>query len=83
MAAKFSAWNLFKLISYGKFGFSRPDLDGNKLAKGMSLARKARKARDREMLLTKGRQLFFFEFKSVNPVLSSQVKHLLFALIST
>ena len=35
--AKFSAWNLFKLASYGKFGFSRPDLDGNKLAKGMCL----------------------------------------------
>ena len=32
--AKFSAWNLFKLASYGKFSFSRPDLDGNKLAKG-------------------------------------------------
>ena len=28
-------------IQYGKFGFSRPDLDGNKLAKGMYLARKA------------------------------------------
>ena len=38
--AKFSIWNLFKLTSYGKFGFSRPDLDGNKLAKGMYLARK-------------------------------------------
>ena len=29
------------LTSYGKFGSSRPDLDGNKLAKGMYLARKA------------------------------------------
>ena len=26
----------------GKFGFFRPDLDGNKLATGMSLARTAR-----------------------------------------
>ena len=33
------AWNLFKLASYGKFGFSRSDLDGNKLvAKGMCLS---------------------------------------------
>ena len=38
----FSAWKLFKLAFYGKFGFSRPDLDGNKLAKGMCLARKTR-----------------------------------------
>ena len=38
--AKFSTWNLFKLTFYGKFGFSRPDLDGNKLAKVMYLARK-------------------------------------------
>ena len=37
---------MVKLTSSGKFGFSRPDLDGNKLAKGMCLARKAR---DREM----------------------------------
>ena len=40
--AKFSAWNLFELAPYGKFGFSRPDLDGNKLAKGICLARKER-----------------------------------------
>ena len=46
--AKFSTWNLFKLASCGKFGFSRPDLDGNKLAKGMCLARKAR---DREVFI--------------------------------
>ena len=45
---EFSAWNLFELASYGKFGFSRPDLDGNKLAKGMCLARKAR---DREVFI--------------------------------
>ena len=32
--ANFSTWNSFKLTSYGKFGFSRPHLDGNKLAKG-------------------------------------------------
>ena len=36
------AWNLFELASYDKFGFSRPDLEGNKLAKGMCLGRKAR-----------------------------------------
>ena len=46
MEAKFSARNLFKLASYDKFGFSRPDLDGNKLAKRMYLVRKAR---DREV----------------------------------
>ena len=40
--------NLFKLASYCKFGFSRPDLDGNKLAKDMCLARKAR---DREVFI--------------------------------
>ena len=28
--------------SYSKFGFSRPDLNGNKLAKGMCLTRKVR-----------------------------------------
>ena len=38
--AKFSAWNLFELAFYSMFGFSRPDLDGNKLAKGMCLVRK-------------------------------------------
>ena len=32
MKAKVSAWNLFWLASYSKFGFSRPDLDGNKPA---------------------------------------------------
>ena len=42
MEAKFSVWNLFELASYGKFGFSRPDLDENTLAKGNCLARKAR-----------------------------------------
>ena len=38
------ASNLFKLAFYGKFGFSRPDLDGNKLAKGMYLARKVKRS---------------------------------------
>ena len=54
---KLSALNLFKLPPYCKFGFSRPDLDGNKLAKGMCLVRKAR---DREAFshCTEGRQLF-------------------------
>ena len=46
--ANFSAWNLFELASYGKFGFSRPDLDGKKLTKGMWLARKVR---DREAFI--------------------------------
>ena len=40
--AEFLEWNLFKLASNGKFGFSRPDFDGNMLAKGISLTRKAR-----------------------------------------
>ena len=48
MEVKFSAWNLIKLASYGKFGFSRPDLDGNKLAKGKRLGRKVR---DREVFI--------------------------------
>ena len=39
---------MFKLTSYGKFGFSRPDLDGNKLAERVCLARKAR---DREVFI--------------------------------
>ena len=30
---------LVQVTSYSKFGFSRPDIDGNKLAKGMCLAR--------------------------------------------
>ena len=30
---------LVQAASYGKFGFSRPDLDGNKLAKGMYVLR--------------------------------------------
>ena len=42
MEAKFSAQNLLELVSYGKFGFSKPDLDGNKPAKGKCLARKVR-----------------------------------------
>ena len=48
MEAKFSAWNLFKLASYGKFDFFRLDLDGNKLAISMCLARNAR---DREVFI--------------------------------
>ena len=39
---------LVQACIFGKFGFSRPDLDGNKLAKGMCLARKAR---DREVFI--------------------------------
>ena len=41
MEAKYLAWNLFKLASYGTFGFSRPDyLDGSKLANSLCFARK-------------------------------------------
>ena len=43
-----SAWNLFELASYRKFGFFRSDLDGKKLAKGMC---SARKVRDREVFI--------------------------------
>ena len=48
-----------ELLSYGKFVFS----SGNKLAKGMCLARKAR---DEKCLsnCTVGHQFLFFEFKS-------------------
>ena len=35
-----TCWSL--LVSDGKFGFFRPDLDGNKPAKGKRLARKVR-----------------------------------------
>ena len=58
-----STLNFFRLTSYGKFGLSRPDLDGNKLAKSMYLARKAR---DRECLssCTKGRHFGITEIKS-------------------
>ena len=48
MEAKFSAYNLLELVSFGKFGFSRPDLDGNKLAKGKCLVRQVR---DKEVLI--------------------------------
>ena len=43
-----SVLNLLELVSYGKFSFSRQDLDGNKPAKCMCLARKAR---DREVYI--------------------------------
>ena len=43
MEDNFSAWNFLKLVSYSKFGFSRPDLDGNKPAKGKYIAGKMRK----------------------------------------
>ena len=51
-----------KLTSCGKIGFSRPDIDGNKLVKGMCLARKAR---DREIILIVLRVVnysFLFDF---------------------
>ena len=37
-----------KIASHGKFGFSRPDLERNKLSKGMCLVRKVR---DRELFI--------------------------------
>ena len=37
-----SGLELLELVSYGKFGFSRPDLDGNKPGKGNCLATKVR-----------------------------------------
>ena len=39
---------ILKPESCGKFGFYRPDLDGNKLAEGMCLARKEK---DRELFI--------------------------------
>ena len=47
------------VASYDNFSFSRPDLDGNKLAKGMCLARKMR---DKEAFIcgTEGSQFFCF-----------------------
>ena len=40
--------NLLELVSYGKFVFSRLDLNGNKPAEGKCLARKVR---DREVFI--------------------------------
>ena len=50
---------------HGMFGFSRPDLDGNQLAKGICLARKAR---DIEVLSGVLRVVIFdfLKFKSVS-----------------
>ena len=41
---KLSSWPriFLELVSYGKFDFSRPDLDGKKPAKGKGIVRKAR-----------------------------------------
>ena len=47
-------WNLFKLASYGKFVFSRPNLDGNKLC----LARK----REIEKCLSSRPRVVIFDF---------------------
>ena len=78
MEAKFSTLNLFKLTSYGKFGFSRPYLDGNKLAKGMYLAGKVR---DREefIKLYQGSSIILF-FKLLNYV-KSAVKGLILIVL--
>ena len=48
MEAKLLAWNLLELVSYGKFSFSRPDLDGNEPGKGKCIVTKAR---DREVFI--------------------------------
>ena len=45
-----------ELASYVKIGFSRPDLDGNKLVKGMYLARKTT---DKEVFLVVPRVVVF------------------------
>ena len=70
---KFSAWNLFKLACYGKFGFSRQGIYGNKLAKGMCFAR------DIEVLSssTEGHQFFIIEIKSQSKGLSQHSNGLL------
>ena len=63
--ANFSILNLLELESYGKFDFSRPDLDGKKPAKGKCLARKV----EIEKCLssgTEGSQFFFFCIERVS-----------------
>ena len=49
---------LVQACIHGKFGFSRPDLDGNQLAKGICLVRKAR---GREVL-SRVLRVVIFEF---------------------
>ena len=66
MEANFLAWNLFELASYGKFGLSRPDLDGNKLAKGMCFARKVKDKRSVNLVVVPRVVIFWFEFKSAS-----------------
>ena len=51
-----------ELASYGKFGFSRPDIEGNKLAKGMFLARK-QEIKKCLSSGTEGRQFFCSKLK--------------------
>ena len=52
-----------ELVSYCKFGISRPDLDGTKLAKGKCLVRKVRLKSVYLEVPTEGHQFFLFEFK--------------------
>ena len=51
MEARFSACNMSKLASCGKFDFSRPALDGNKLA-GYLLIAKSESVKGRTVLET-------------------------------
>ena len=60
---------MFKFASYGKFGFSRPDFDGNKIANGMCLA-KIRELKKCLFSSTKDHHFFFTELKSVAKVLN-------------
>ena len=59
--AKSLAWNLFELASYGKFGFSGPDLDENKLAKS-NVQREKREIEKCLSNCTECCQFFCFEF---------------------
>ena len=49
-----TCWTVL-IIYYSKFGISKPDLDGNKAAKGKCLAGKVRNKE-----VTEGRQFFNF-----------------------
>ena len=52
-----------ELASYGKFGFSTPDLHGYKLAKGMYLVRKKRYT-EVFLVVPRSHQFFCFELKT-------------------
>ena len=69
-----------EFVSYGQFGFSRPDLDGNKPANGKCLARKTRDKCKGLCSGSEGRQFFIFEINSVSEGLSLSFSHLLYVL---